>query len=64
VKVPKGSNSGTTLRLKGKGIAAAGASGDQYVKLRIVLPDPPDPELVAFLERWAQNQGTKVRGGG
>ena len=64
MKVPKGSNSGTTLRLKGKGIAAAGTSGDQYVKLRVVLPDPPDPELVAFLERWAQNQGTKVRGGG
>jgi DnaJ-class molecular chaperone len=63
VKVPKGSNSGATLRLKGKGIAAAGASGDQYVKLRIVLPDPPDPELAQFLERWAQRQGTKVPGG-
>ncbi len=64
VKVPKGSNSGATLRLKGKGIAAAGTTGDQYVKLRIVLPDPPDPELAQFLERWAQRQGTKVRDDG
>ena len=64
VKVPKGSNSGATLRLKGKGIAATDTTGDQYVKLRIVLPDPPDPELAQFLERWAQRQGTKVRDGG
>ncbi len=64
VKVPKGSNSGATLRLRGKGIAAGAAVGDQYVKLRIVLPDPPDPELAQVLEHWAQRQRTKVRGGG
>jgi DnaJ-class molecular chaperone len=54
VKVPKGSNTGSTLRLRGKGIASGGASGDHYVKLKIVLPDPPDPELTAALDRWAQ----------
>jgi DnaJ-class molecular chaperone len=62
VKVPKGSNSGTVLRLKGKGIAASGLPGDQYVRLRLVLPDPPDPELAAALERWASRQAGKVRG--
>jgi len=51
VKVPPGSNSGSTLRLKGKGIVGKAASGDQYVRLRVALPDPPDPELVRFLER-------------
>jgi DnaJ-class molecular chaperone len=61
VKVPKGSNSGTVLRLKGKGIVSGGLSGDQYVKLRIVLPDPPDPELQAALERWAERRAAKVR---
>lgn len=63
VKVPRGSNSGSTLRLKAKGIPAAdGSHGDQYVKLKVVLPDPPDPELVAFLERWGIKRGYDVRG--
>jgi DnaJ-class molecular chaperone len=62
VKVPRGSNSGSTLRLKGRGIAAEGKTGDQYVKLRVVLPDPPDPELTAFLERWGVTHGYDVRG--
>ncbi len=53
--VPKGSNSGTTLRLKDKGVRdpRGGTRGDQHVTLRIVLPDRPDAELTAFLERWA-----------
>ena len=58
VKVPRGSNSGSLLRLRAKGIAVADEAGDQYVKLRVMLPDPPDPELTALVERWA-----KVRGG-
>ena len=62
LKVPRGSNSGATLRLKGKGITVDGASGDQFIKLRVTLPDPPDPELVKFLERWSTNHGYEVRG--
>ncbi|HXE27498.1 MAG TPA: DnaJ C-terminal domain-containing protein [Stellaceae bacterium] len=62
LKVPHGSNSGATLRLKGKGITANGTSGDQFVKLRVTLPDPPDPELVKFLERWSQGHAYEVRG--
>jgi DnaJ-class molecular chaperone len=62
LKVPHGSNTGATLRLKGKGITANGASGDQLVKLRVTLPDPPDPELVKFLERWAADHPYDVRG--
>ncbi len=61
VKVPRGSNSGATLRLKGKGIAAAGKAGDQYVRLRIMLPDPPNAELTAFLERWGAKHPYSVR---
>jgi DnaJ-class molecular chaperone len=61
LKVPSGSNTGTTLRLKAKGIAAKGVTGDQYVKLRVALPDPPDPELVKFLERWSADHGYEVR---
>jgi DnaJ-class molecular chaperone len=65
LKVPPGSNSGTVLRLKGKGLPERGAvpAGDQYVKLRVVLPDPPDPELVRFLEGWSRGHAYDVRGG-
>lgn len=52
--IPPGSNTGTTLRLKGRGILdrRAKTRGDQYVKLRIVLPDKVDAKLKAFLEGW------------
>jgi DnaJ-class molecular chaperone len=62
LKVPRGSNTGATLRLKGKGIASNGVAGDQLVKLRVTLPDPPDPELVKFLERWRAAHDYEVRG--
>jgi len=64
VKVPKGANSGSLLRLKGKGLSAGsgGAVGDQYVKLRVALPEPPDPELTQFLERWSERHPYDVRG--
>ena len=50
---PKGSNTGTTMRLKGKGAPRRGGGyGDQFVKLKVVLPKTPDPELEAFVANW------------
>jgi DnaJ-class molecular chaperone len=59
--VPKWSNSGTVLRLKGKGApGAGGARGDEYVTLKVMLPDKPDPELERFLtERAARTRGAR-----
>lgn len=55
LSIPKGANSGTVLRLKGKGVAkAAGGQGDQYVTLKVMLPDKPDPELEEFIARWSK----------
>lgn len=53
--VPKGSNTGTVLRLKGRGIAGpkGGARGNQYVCLKVALPPSSDQDLEAFLERWS-----------
>lgn len=51
--VPKGANSGQSLRLKGKGAALAGGRrGDLIARIMLVLPDAPDSELEAFAERW------------
>ena len=62
--VPKGSNSGTVLRLKGKGAPRPdGTHGDEYVTLKVMLPSPPDPELERFVEGWRGAQGFNPRQG-
>jgi DnaJ-class molecular chaperone len=63
VTVPKGANTGTRLRLKAKGIKhGKGASrGDQIIKLKVVLPDAPDSQLVAFVEKWRPKGDDNVR---
>lgn len=50
--VPKGSSSGTVLRLKSKGLNVKGKTGDQLVTLKIVLPDTIDDDLSAFMKEW------------
>lgn len=54
LSVPTGSNAGTSLRLKGRGLLdrKSNQRGDQYVKLKVVLPDKPDDKLKAFLDSW------------
>lgn len=56
MKVPAGANSGTALRLKGKGIKdrKSGLYGDQYVKLKVMLPDTVDKDLVDFVADWSE----------
>ncbi len=63
VKIPKGANSGTTLRLRGKGLPATKTlpAGDQLVKLVVTLPDVIDGELTSFMERWSRAAGYDVR---
>jgi DnaJ-class molecular chaperone len=52
--IPPHSNTGTTLRLKGKGIPdSSGKRGDQYVKLKVVLPERIDAELERLVGDWA-----------
>jgi DnaJ-class molecular chaperone len=65
VAIPPGSNTGDTLRLKGKGVPASGKdkAGDQRVTLRIVLPKKVDAKLEAFLEDWAKDHGYDPRQG-
>jgi len=55
VMAPKNASSGTVLRLRGRGVAKKGAkdlAGDQFVKLKIVLPEDGDKELEEFVRRW------------
>jgi DnaJ-class molecular chaperone len=56
LSIPKGSSSGRTLRLKGKGVrdGKTGLVGDQLVRILVELPDPADTDLVRALESWAK----------
>lgn len=58
--IPAGSNTGKTLRLKGKGVAG---HGDQFVRLQVVLPDTPDEDLKRFAKRWPKRDYKPPRPG-
>ena len=50
--IPKGSNTGTILRLRGKGVPSKDKRGDHLVELQIVLPVEPDEDLIRCITEW------------
>jgi len=62
VKIPKGSNTDSVLRLKGKGVPKAqGEPGDMFVKIKIALPDPVPKDLHDMVEKWAKKNAYDPR---
>lgn len=61
--VPKGSDTGSQLRLRGKGIQRRRAPGDQIVTLKVVIGASSDSDLAAFLEKWAAQHSFDPRQG-
>lgn len=61
MKIPAGTSSGSTLRLKGKGIVHGATHGDQYVHLEIILPKEIDTKLKTFMEEWKKSHSYKIR---
>jgi DnaJ-class molecular chaperone len=64
VTVPKRSDSGTVLRLRGRGVPAHDGrpAGDERVTLKIVIADA-DAALAAFLEQWSPEHPVDPRAG-
>jgi DnaJ-class molecular chaperone len=57
LSIPKGSNTGAKLRLKGRGLAdGKGKRGDLFARLVVTLPDAPDAELEKFAEQWREKR--------
>jgi DnaJ-class molecular chaperone len=55
--IPKGANTGTRLRLKGRGLSdAKGHRGDLFARLVVTLPDKPDAQLEALAETWKRER--------
>ncbi len=64
VRIPPGTNSGKTLRLREKGVPSArnGKRGDQYVEIQVVVPQPTDERvrnLIKELEKVAPEDPRK-----
>ena len=51
-KIPKRSNTGDVLRLRGKGVKKRDGAGDELVKLMVMMPTKLKPELEAFIAGW------------
>ena len=62
LKIPANSSSGKTLRLKGKGLAGKGKTGDQLVTLKVVMPDKADDALKSLAEEMSASSPYSVRG--
>ena len=64
MRVPKHSNTGAVLRLKGKGVRRhGGGHGDELVTLKVMLPDKPDSELESFVSGWVGGKSYDPRRG-
>ncbi|MGC2203314.1 MAG: J domain-containing protein [Stellaceae bacterium] len=60
--IPKGSDTGSQLRLRGKGIQKK-SPGDEIVTIKVVIGHSRDPELAEFIEKWAPGHSFDPRQG-
>jgi len=63
MQIPSGSDSGTELRLRGRGVpkSAGRAAGDLYATLRVVI-GKPDDALQDFVRDWKPRDAVNPRG--
>jgi curved DNA-binding protein len=62
IRIPPGSQGGQTLRLKGKGLAKqGGGQGDQYVRLKIMVPPKPTEKELDLLKQLAAESSFEPR---
>lgn len=63
VRIPPGTNSGKTLRLKEKGVPSArnGERGDQYVEIQVIVPEPTDERVRNLMKELEEIAPTDPR---
>ena len=59
LKIPEGTQPGTTFKLKGMGITKDGTQGDQFVTVNVQLPTDLSPEERKLFEKLAEKHGSK-----
>lgn len=63
LKIPKHSNTGRVLRLRGKGVQGK-VKGDHLVELQIMMPPHPDADLEKAVSDWEHRHPYNPRTGG
>lgn len=63
LKIPAGTQTGATFRLREKGVPSlrGGRRGDQYVTVRVLVPKDMSSKQKKILEEFAQEAGEEVR---
>ncbi len=68
LSIPPGSNADTIFRLRAKGVVVRNQNrsgnllrGDQYVSLKIILPDTTDQNFTKLIKKWAAKDSYDVR---
>ncbi len=61
VRVPRGTSTGKSLRLKGKGVRKKGSEGNMYMNLEVMLPKTRDVELEKLIKDWSGGDGPALR---
>jgi molecular chaperone DnaJ len=59
LRVPPGTQSGTRFRIPGQGIEKAGRRGDQYVQVKVEVPETLTPEQERVVREFAEVSGLK-----
>jgi molecular chaperone DnaJ len=59
LKIPPGTQPGTRFRIPGQGIEKSGHRGDQYVQVKVEVPETVDPDAEALFKQYAEKQGLK-----
>jgi molecular chaperone DnaJ len=59
LRVPAGTQHGQKFRIAGQGIERTGRRGDQYVEIRVEIPEGLTPEQAAAAEAFAEKAGLK-----
>lgn len=59
LRIPKGTQTGTKFRVRGQGIEKGDRIGDQYVEVKIQVPDELSEEELKAMEEFAEASGLK-----
>lgn len=59
LRVPAGTQSGTRFRIKGQGISKGGRTGDQFVEVKVQIPETLSDEQQDQMREFAESAGLK-----
>jgi molecular chaperone DnaJ len=59
LRIPAGTQSGTRFRIPGLGVEKSGLRGDQFVQVRVVIPEEIDEDQARLMREFAEAAGLK-----